>query len=147
MRKTILFLASFSFSQIILAQVPLPHNASNVGGATAERISNFGIAGLNNQRFEVTNGTSNDNEFLPALWSHNGVTNYQAIQHHATTTRRLDTGTTPLMMFISSVPTTVNLNAPSGSQFPWGNGGTQQTLNNRPTFAWLNGQNTELIII
>jgi hypothetical protein len=138
-KQFILIFIAIVVSSTIFAQ-SFPHNASNSSGA--ERVSNFGISGINNQRFEITNGTVNNSQFLPALWAHNGSTNYHSIQLHATTTRTYDTGSSPLMMFIASVPTTVNLSAPSGTQFPWGNGGTQQTVNTRPTFSWRNGNST-----
>lgn len=128
----------------IFAQIPFPHNANNSSGA--ERVSNFGVSGVNNQRFEITNATVNNGQFLPALWAHNGSTNYHAIQFHATTTNSFDNGNSPLMMFIASKPSTVNLNAPSGTQFPWGNGGTQQTINNRPTFSWINGSSSVMLL-
>lgn len=126
------------------AQIPFPHNANNSAGA--ERISNFGVNGVANQRFEITNATVNNGQFLPALWAHNGSTNYHSLQIHATTTSAFDNGSSPLMMFIASRPTTINLNAPNSTQFPWGNGGTQQTVNNRPTFSWINGSNTVMLL-
>lgn len=76
----------------------------------------------------------------------NSSANYHTIQLHATTTRTYDTGNSPLKMFIASIPSTVNLNAPTGNQFSWGNGGTLQTINIRPTFSWLNGSLTEMLL-
>jgi len=134
----------FSISISVSAQIQFPHNDNNSSGA--ERVSNFGISGINNQRFEITNATVNNGQFLPALWAHNGSANYHALQIHATTTSQFDNGNSPLMMFIASRPQTVNLNAPSGTQFPWGNGGTQQTINTRPTFSWINGSNTAMLL-
>lgn len=46
------------------------------------------------------------------------------------------------MRFKVSIPTTLNLNAPNDSQFPWGNGGTQNPVTTRPLFVWVNGHNT-----
>lgn len=137
MKNTALLLFSL-FTFFGYSQISLPHDAPNITGA--ERISNFGVTGLQNQRFEVANATVNQNQFLPALWFHNGVANYHAVQFHATTTGAFDNGTTPLVRFIASVPQSVNLTG--GTEFPWGNGGTQNSLTVRPTFSWMNGENT-----
>lgn len=127
--------------------IPFKHNANSAGSSKAERVSIFGVNGVSNQRFEITNATVDNNQFLPALWSHNAGDNSHVIQYHSTISAAQDTGSNPLVRFIASIPQTVNYNAPnSGTQFPWGNGGTQQQVNNRPLFAWQNGSAVAMIM-
>ncbi|MAW96209.1 MULTISPECIES: hypothetical protein [unclassified Leeuwenhoekiella] len=128
----------------LFSQVPYPHESAN--SIDAERVANFGVSGVDDQVFEITNATENDGEFLPSLWSHNGRTNYHTIQHLGTTNRSLDSGNAPVVLFIAAVAPGFNLNAPSGVQFPWGNGGTLQSLNNRPAFSWRNGSTTAMLL-
>lgn len=143
--RALIILCCFSFVAInIYAQVPFPHEATN--STNAERVANFGVSGVDNQVFEITNATDRSNEFLPSLWSHNGQTDYHTIQYLSTTNRSLDRGNTPLVLFISAVAPGFNLNAPSQVQFPWGNGGTLQSLNNRPAFSWRNGTTTAMLL-
>lgn len=125
------------FSTFIFAQIPFPHISNNITGA--ERNASFGVKGLEYQRFEITNATNVDNKFITALWSHNGVDNRHAIQYHSTILASLDNGAEPIVKNIASITPGINLNAPSGTMFPWGNGGDQLKVNNRPTFVWING--------
>lgn len=131
-------LLTFFFYSILNAQIPFPHIATkNSGGA--ERISSFGIMANSNQLFEITNGSNLPGKYTPALWSHNGENNLLAVQYHSTILSHLDTGNQPVVRFMASITPTVNLNAPNGTMFPWGDGGEQMKVMNRPTFAWVNG--------
>lgn len=136
--------APYAFSQ-----VPYPHDANSAGSLKAERVARFGVKGVTKDFLEITNSTTDNNEFQPAIWAHSGIDSNLALQIHGTTSRNLDYGNQPLIKFIASVAPTINLKAPSGNpstQFPWGNGGTQQTINRRPTFSWLNGNNTVMLL-
>lgn len=147
MRLKIFFFGLFLFfTNLILAQIPFPHNANSAGNGKAERVSRFGVNGISGEFFEITNATVNNSRFLPALWAHSSLDNGHVMQLHSTTLRSLDSGNQPLIKFIASVTPGLVLNAPNGAQFPWGNGGTQQTLNTRPTFSWLNGNNTVMLL-
>lgn len=68
--KLFFFVSVLFISTSVFTQIPFSHNAPNANGA--ERISNFGVTGINDQRIEITNATVNNGEFLPALWTHNG---------------------------------------------------------------------------
>ncbi|PIV48402.1 MAG: hypothetical protein COS19_13995 [Flavobacteriaceae bacterium CG02_land_8_20_14_3_00_34_13] len=142
--KKITIISALFLSTILYCQVPFPHIATNTSGA--ERVSSFGISNFALQRFEITNATVENDRFIPALWSHNGYDNRHVIQFHASTSNSFDNGSEPLIKFIASTVTNLNLQAPVGSQFPWGDGGTQNPLNNRPTFSWINGESTVMIL-
>jgi hypothetical protein len=134
-------------SAVIFGQVPYPHTANDAGVMMAERIASFSVVGAGNDRFEITNATNFDGQFVPQLWSYRETDNRFTLGIAANISSATDNGTSPLMIFSTSIPTQLQLNAPTTGVFPWGNPGTANPIVNRPLFQWNNANNRLMTII
>ncbi|GAA4152900.1 hypothetical protein GCM10022217_08070 [Chryseobacterium ginsenosidimutans] len=140
MKKILLTLGvlvlSFNYAH---AQVPYQHTATALSGQ-AERVASFGVSDNVNDRLEITNATNYDGQFVPQLWARRASDNRTTFGIQASIPSSLDSGSNPLMAFSAEARNNVNLNAPSGSDYPWGNGSDGQAIaiTNRPLFVWNN---------
>ena len=140
MKKVLLTLGvlvlSFNYAH---AQVPFPHTATALNGL-AERVASFGVSDNVNDRLEITNATNFNGQFVPQLWARRSSDNRTIFGINASIPSSLDNGTSPLMTFSVEARNNINLNAPTGSDFPWGNGSDGQAISitNRPLFIWNN---------
>lgn len=140
MKKVLLTLGvlvlSFNYAQ---AQVPFPHTATALNGQ-AERVASFGVSDNANDRLEITNATNYNGQFVPQLWARRSSDNRTTFGIQASIPSSLDNGSSPLVAFSAEARNNINLNAPSGSDYPWGNGSDGQAISitNRPLFVWNN---------
>jgi hypothetical protein len=125
------------FSYLANAQVQFPNVSTNATGS-AERVSSFTVNGAGNDRLEITNATDSEGQFVPTLWAYRNTDNRHVLGITASIPSTIDNGTTPLMIFSTSLANSIQLGAPSNGVFPWGNVGTTQNIANRPLFQWRN---------
>ncbi|WP_300570340.1 hypothetical protein [Flavobacterium sp.] len=147
MRKKLYILLSILTNFVLFSQVPYPHAASNAGVMMAERIASFTVDGAGNDRFEITNATNFDGQFVPQLWSYRETDNRFTLGFSANISAATDNGSSPLMIFSTAIPTQLQLNSPTTGTFPWGNPGTSNPIVNRPLFQWINASNKLMTII
>ncbi|WP_159800490.1 hypothetical protein [Flavobacterium sp. MK4S-17] len=140
MRKILQFILLIPI--IVDAQVPFQNYTTSNG--SAERIAGFGVTQTPNDFLEITNSTQDDNIFIPSIWGHQESDNRFVLRLFASTIASLDNGNSPIMVFRSELRNSINLNAPQGTVFPWGNSAADVSV--RPVFAWENG-NTRLMTI
>lgn len=121
------------------AQVPFSHTAQAISGK-AERITVFNVSDNPYDRLEITNATQHQNKFIPQIWARRQSDERQTLGIQASIPSSLDTGSYPLMLFSTEIRNNINLDAPNGSEYPWGNGsdGLAMPIINRPLFAFDN---------
>ncbi|MXN90879.1 hypothetical protein GR160_06530 [Flavobacterium sp. Sd200] len=139
-----LFVAFFFFTVIASAQVAFPHSSSSGGISSSERVSNFTVAGAGNDRLEVSNGTQNENQFIPTFWSYRDTSNSFSMVFTSSIAGSLDNGSSPLMLFTTTIPTQPIFT--NTNEFVWGPAGTYRAIVNRPLFQWRNSS-TRLMTI
>ena len=132
-------------SSITYAQVPFS-NVSPSASLTAERNSTFKTSDSAQDFLEITNSTHYNNSFIPSIWGHQQTDPRFVLRMFATTIRDFDAYfESPVMMFRAEVRNHINLNAPSGSMFPWGDIG--EPFYKRLLFAWENSDNRIMTIL
>ena len=136
----LLFFILINFS--LYSQIPYVFDSKNT--FSAERVAKFGTVDVNKDFLEITNSTQYDQSFIPSIWAHQQSDNRFVLRLFATTSSNRDVGQIPLMIFRTELRNNLNLNAPSGSTFPWGT--TKSNVQIRPLFGWENG-NTQLMRI
>jgi hypothetical protein len=137
MKTKVLLAIALTTNSIAFSQVQFPQNATS-GSTTAERIASFTVSGSGNDRLEITNATDYDGQFVPTLWAYRNTDNRHVLGITTSIPSSLDNGTTPLMIFSTSITNSIQLNAPTNGTFPWGNAGTGMNITNRPLFQWRN---------
>ena len=140
--KIILFGFSLLVSNSINAQVP--HDVNVPSNGNAERVARFKVQDDAYDFLEITNATKHSGKFIPKIWAHQQSDNRFVLDFMATTKSNFDSGNIPLMTFRSELRNSINLNAPSGGAFPWGQ--SRNNVVNRPLFGWYNGS-TEMMIL
>ncbi len=99
--RYLLLMVLFSIS--VYSQVPFPFNANSAGAGTAERVASFTVSGAGNDRLEITNDTDFDGQFAPTLWSYRDTDNRSVFSIKSSIPSFLDNGTSPIMMFATSM--------------------------------------------
>lgn len=132
-------------SSISYSQAPFV-NTSPSSSLTAERNSIFNTNDAPFDFLEITNSTHYDYSFIPSIWGHQQSDPRYALRIFASTIQDYDFYfEAPVMVFRAEIRNNVNLNAPSGTTFPWGDYG--EPFRNRPLFAWENSDNRIMTIL
>jgi len=139
------FLLFFFFSCTVSSQVAFPHNSAPGGSVSSERVSNFTVGDAVNDRLEIANGTQNDGQFIPTLWSYRTTSNTFSLVFTSSIAGSLDNGNSPLMLFTTTIPAQPNFN--NTTDFVWGPSGTYSPIVNRPLFQWRNSSQRLMTII
>lgn len=132
MKKTLFLLLAAAGAY---AQVTNPHSSSSAG---AERIANFTVSDAGNDRIEIANGTQNAGRFSPTLWSYKETDNTYSLAITSAISSTVDNGTSPVMIFSTTVPQQIYPGAPGNGEFIWGPSGTSGAVAVRPLFEWRN---------
>ena len=137
MKTKILLAIALITNSLAFSQAQFPHNATSVA-TKAERVASFTVADAGNDRLEITNATDFGGQFVPTLWAYRNTDNRHVLGISTSIPSTLDNGTTPLMIFSTSITNSIQLNSPSVGSFPWGASGTALSITNRPLFQWRN---------
>jgi hypothetical protein len=147
MMKKIILIGCIIAATNAFAQVSFPHSAASAGSSSAERPSSFTVSDAGNDRLEVANGTQNDGQFVPTLWSYRNTSNSFSMVLTSSIAPNLDTGTSPLMLFTTTIAPQVDFGAPATGDFVWGPSGTYLPISTRPLFEWRNSSAKLMTII
>lgn len=127
------------------AQSVSPHNAPGNNGS--ERISNFTVGDAGNDRIEIANGTLDPGKFIPTVWSYRDTDNTFSLVFTSSISTSVDNGTSPVMLFTTTIPSRIDLNTPASGNFVWGAPGSSGAVINRPLFEWRNGSSKLMTIV